>query len=99
MKKRIIGIAVIELVLTMGLSYAFAGDASTPPDNGITVFSSVPAADDAATVTAQGRQLYNGITVFGSSPEAARKASARAAGVSIRADREPYNGITVFDKS
>jgi hypothetical protein len=94
MKKTTVGLAAMVLVLAMGLSFAFAGDASTPQYNGITVFNMVPAENNAGTLTADSKQPYNGITSFASSPAPANKA-----GAGTRAEREPYNGVTLFSKS
>jgi hypothetical protein len=98
MKKTIVSLAAIMFVLTMGLSFASAGDASTPPYNGITVFSTAPAANNAETVKAENKQLYNGITSFGTSPASASKAASSEAGAGSQA-KQLHNGITSFSKS
>lgn len=93
MKKTIaVGMSAMSLVLTMGVSFASAGDSMNPQANGATVF--IPVLDRTnAAMTADSMPAYNGITYFGS-PVVASPESTEA---DTRAERQSYNGITVFD--
>ena len=92
MKKTIaVGMASMALVLTMGVSFASAGDSMNPTANGATVFSQVPDRNNAA-MTADSIPASNGITYFGSPVAAPASAQADTA-----AERQSYNGVTVFD--
>jgi hypothetical protein len=97
MKKTIaVGMAATALVLTMGVSFASAGDSMNPPANGVTVFSPVPDRS-IAKVTADSTPAYNGITDFGSPAVAPASKSADREQADTRGEKQSYNGITVFD--
>jgi hypothetical protein len=97
MKKTTIGLAATALVLTMGISSAFAGDAWSPPDNGVTVFTPVPERNTSGTAAMDAGQPYNGVTVFETPPARTMKSTvSERAG--IRVEKEPYNGVTIFNE-
>lgn len=99
MKKTMaVGMAAMALVLTMGVSFASAGDSLNPPANGVTVFSPIPDRNIAGTVAADSTLTYNGVTDFGSPAAApASKSAAREPQADTKAEKQSYNGITVFD--